>query len=220
MTKLFFILLLFSEKVSGQGGRNDSTKTGWSAKEKSDFIESCVKYVIDSLHEGKARTYCTCMQQKMEARYPDIKDLNKITEDTMQTPEMVAMVNSCLGGDSPDTIMEKANDDSDIIFSKVEIEAAFPGGDAAWRRYLEKNLMNFNPADNGAPDGMYTVRVRFIVDKQGNIDSVTALSHYGYGMEEIAIRVIKKGPKWTPAIMNGHNVKAFRTQPISFLVTH
>ena len=214
MNKLVFILLLFSIKVIAQEGGNN-TKVGWSAKEKTDFIESCIRYVLDTLKEGKARVYCICMQQKMEARYPDIKDLNKITDDTMQTPEMVAMVNSCLGSDSVEV---NATDDSDKVFIKVEIEAAFPGGDAAWRRYLEKNLQNFDPADNGAPNGMYTVRVQFVVDKEGKISNVTTLTHFGYGMEEIAIRVIKNGPKWTPAIQHGHNVKAYRTQPISFLV--
>ena len=101
----------------------------------------------------------------------------------------------------------------------MEIEAAFPGGDATWRRYLEKNLLNFNPADNGAPNGNYTVWVIFTVDKEGNVGNVTTLTHYGYGMEEIAIKVIKKGPRWIPAIMNGHNVKAWRKQPITFQVT-
>src|ERR1051325_9325111 len=92
------------------------------------------------------------------------------------------------------------------------------GGDAAWRRYLEKNLLGFNPADNGAPAGNYTVYVQFIVDKEGRISNVTATTHYGYGMEQEAIKVIQKGPKWTPAIQYGRNVKAWRKQPISFQV--
>jgi len=37
-------------------------------------------------------------------------------------------------------------------------------------------------------------------------------------MEEEAVRVIKKGPKWTPAIQNGRQVNAYRKQPITFQV--
>ncbi len=37
-------------------------------------------------------------------------------------------------------------------------------------------------------------------------------------MEDEAIRVIKRGPKWTPAIQNGRNVNAYRKQPITFVV--
>ena len=37
-------------------------------------------------------------------------------------------------------------------------------------------------------------------------------------MEEEAVKVIKKGPKWTPALQNGRNVNAYRRQPITFQV--
>ena len=120
--------------------------------------------------------------------------------------------------DEKKVVEEKKEDDENTVFTKVEVEAAFPGGDAAWRRYLEKNLQGFNPADNGAPAGNYTVFVQFIVDKEGNISDAKALTSYGYGMEDEALKVIKKGPKWTPAIQNGRNVKAYRKQPITFQV--
>lgn len=104
------------------------------------------------------------------------------------------------------------------VFEKVEVEAEFPGGLSAWARYLQRNLNNNAPIDNGAPPGSYTVMVQFIVDKQGNISDVKALTSHGYGMEEEAIRAIKRGPKWTPAIQNGRNVNAYRKQPITFVV--
>jgi periplasmic protein TonB len=56
------------------------------------------------------------------------------------------------------------------------------------------------------------------VDKGGNISDVKALTSHGYGMEEEAVRAIKRGPKWTPAIQNGRNVNAYRQQPITFVV--
>jgi protein TonB len=37
-------------------------------------------------------------------------------------------------------------------------------------------------------------------------------------MEEEAMRVIKKGPNWTPAQQNGRFVNAYRRQPITFQV--
>jgi hypothetical protein len=36
-------------------------------------------------------------------------------------------------------------------------------------------------------------------------------------MEEEAMRVIKLGPKWAPAIQNGHEVNAYKRQPITFI---
>jgi protein TonB len=109
-------------------------------------------------------------------------------------------------------------EDENKIFEKVEVEAEFPGGLSAWRRYLERNLNAQVPSDAGAPTGSYTVIVRFVVDKQGNISDVKAQTSHGYGMEEEAVRAIKRGPKWTPAIQNGRNVTAYRSQPITFVV--
>lgn len=116
-------------------------------------------------------------------------------------------------------VEEKKEDDENKIFDKVEIEAAFPGGDVAWRKYLTRDLNANTPVDNGAPAGKYTVYVQFIVDREGNISEVKALTNNGYGMEDEAVRVIKRGPKWTPAVQNGRQVKAYRKQPITFVVT-
>ena len=115
-------------------------------------------------------------------------------------------------------VVEKKEDDENKIFDKVEIEASFPGGDSKWRQYLERNANGQVATDNGAPEGTYTTVVQFVVDKEGNISDVRALTNHGYGMEEEAIRVIKKGPKWSPAIQNGRQVKAYRKQPITFRV--
>lgn len=112
----------------------------------------------------------------------------------------------------------KKEEDENKIFDKVEIEASFPGGDSKWRQYLERNANGQVATDNGAPEGTYTTLVQFVVDKEGNISDVRAMSNHGYGMEEEAIRVIKKGPKWTPAVQNGRQVKAYRKQPITFRV--
>lgn len=116
-------------------------------------------------------------------------------------------------------VEEKKEDDENKVFDKVEIEAAYPGGDVAWRKYLERTLNANVPVDNGAPADKYTVYVQFIVDKEGNISDVRALTNHGYGMEGEAVRVIKAGPKWTPAIQNGRQVKAYRKQPITFVVS-
>ena len=49
------------------------------------------------------------------------------------------------------------------VFSKVEIEASFPGGANGWKEYLVANVNPNTPIDNGAPAGSYQVMVKFIV---------------------------------------------------------
>lgn len=100
----------------------------------------------------------------------------------------------------------------------VQIEARFPGGPEAWRKFLEKNLSNTVPIENGAPAGRYTVIVSFVVDKEGMVSDVKAENNPGHGTAEEAVRVIKRGPKWQPAVQNGRNVTYRQRQSITFEV--
>jgi protein TonB len=105
---------------------------------------------------------------------------------------------------------KKEEEDWNKVFTKVEMESEFPGGFQAWKRFLERNL-RFPPVE----DVQGTVVVQFVVDREGNVSEVEAIS----GPEELraeAVRVIKKSGKWTPAIQNGHQVKSVKKQPIVF----
>lgn len=99
-----------------------------------------------------------------------------------------------------------------------ETEADFPGGLLGWRKYLERTLNASVPVKNGAPAGYFTVVVQFIVGTDGSISDVKALTHHGYGMEAEVVKLIERGPKWEPAIMFGEPVKAYRKQPVTFVV--
>lgn len=106
----------------------------------------------------------------------------------------------------------------ETLYTKVEIEAEFPGGIEAWRNYLRKNLNTEILSDNSAPEGSYTVIVKFVVSKDGSISDIICENDPGFGICEEAKRVIKKTKQWTPAIQNGRNVNSYRRQPITFVV--
>lgn len=106
----------------------------------------------------------------------------------------------------------------DRIFTKVDVEAAYPGGDEAWRSFLIKNLNANVPVDNGSPSGKYTVIVKFIVSRDGTLSGVEPETRLRYGMEEEVLRIIKKSGRWTPAEQNNRKVNAYRRQPITFVV--
>ncbi|MFY7900070.1 MAG: energy transducer TonB [Chitinophagaceae bacterium] len=113
----------------------------------------------------------------------------------------------------------KQEEDYDKVFTVVQIEAEFPGGRAAWAKYLERNLNRDLPSENGAPPGKYTVMVSFLVDKNGVISDVVAETDPGHGTKDEAIRVIRKGPNWKPAVQNGRNVAYRARQAITFVVS-
>jgi hypothetical protein len=123
-------------------------------------------------------------------------------------------------GSNTDTTIASVDSSENKVFDKPEKEASFPGGNQGWRSYLERNVNGMVASDNGAPSGYYTVIVQFIVDKEGNISNVKALTNHGYGMENEVVRIITLGPKWLPALYNGKVVKAYRKQPVTFVVTN
>jgi protein TonB len=132
-----------------------------------------------------------------------------ITDEDLMLPQTL--------GDEKGLIEEKITKEPDI-FTKVEIDAEFIG---SWEKFLIRNLNPNTPIDNGAPQGNYTVLIQFVVDIDGSLSDIKALTNLGYGLEQEAIRVLKKAEftKWKPAIQNGRKVKAYRKQSITFQVT-
>ena len=103
-------------------------------------------------------------------------------------------------------------------FTSVQIPAAFPGGTEGWSRYLQRNLNQDIPLQEGAPAGKYSVVVSFTVSAGGSISDVIAENDPGFGTALEAIRVIKKGPQWNPANQNGRAVACKHKQLITFVV--
>ena len=107
--------------------------------------------------------------------------------------------------------------EEDKVFTKVEIEASFPGGDAGWSRYV-KNAIESHIDELTEAGQSGQCRVRFIVSKDGTVSDVVALTMKGSKLAEVAENAIRKGPKWTPAEQNGRHVNAYREQPVTFTI--
>ena len=84
--------------------------------------------------------------------------------------------------------------------------------------YLEDNLKVKTPVKHHAPPANYTVLLSFLVLKDGTVTEVEALQDPGYGCAEEAMRVLKKSPKWLPAVQNGKPVIYRQKQLITFVV--
>ena len=107
---------------------------------------------------------------------------------------------------------EISKPDSAIYF-KPEIEATYPGGVPYWQRYLQRNLQY--PSEAVRKNVQGTVVTKFIVDTNGAVHDVTAIS----GPEELraeTIRIIKHVDIWVPAISNGKKVNSWKTQSVTY----
>lgn len=96
----------------------------------------------------------------------------------------------------------------------AEIMPEFPGGMAAWSKFLNKNLIYPSMARENGVQGRVTVS--FVVEKNGQISALKVLSGIGAGCDEEAMRVIKKSPLWKPGFQNGKAVRVAYVIPIVF----
>ena len=110
-------------------------------------------------------------------------------------------------------VVETPGADEEQGMIPIEIESEYPGGIAAWRRYLGKTLRYPEAAVEMRIEG--TVVVQFIVDNKGNVSEVAAISG-PMELREEAERVIRRSGKWSAAIQNGRSVKSYKKQPIVF----
>jgi protein TonB len=145
---------------------------------------------------------------------PDVAISNKNVDSDNTQP----VINAPVDETNTKVVEVKKPDEEGKIFTAVEIEAGFPGGEDAWRSYLRNTLNAGTPIDNGAGGGKYTVIVKFVVSKDGSVSDIKCENDPGFGMCDEAVRVIKKTKNWTPAVQNGQYVNAYRRQPITFLV--
>ena len=101
----------------------------------------------------------------------------------------------------------------DKAFTKVDIESSFPGGSSAWLQFLQKHLVYPNKAVRKRIEG--TVVLQFIVDKDGSVYDVQALSGDPL-LQQAALKAMVNTPRWIPAVQNGRKVKSYKKQPIVF----
>ncbi|MCO6496798.1 MAG: energy transducer TonB [Chitinophagaceae bacterium] len=103
----------------------------------------------------------------------------------------------------------------DQPLTKVDKEAQFPGGRAAWIEYIKKNIVeNINKFTN---DDFGTAVIRFVVHTDGSLSNFEVLTMQGTNLAEVALNALRKGPKWIPAQVNGKPVTAYWNQPVTLL---
>ncbi len=143
----------------------------------------------------------------------EITNVGKIDQEGIKDPEVVNPPKV----EEETKVVEAPKEDENQVFTKVEVEAQFPGGEGKWNQYVQREVEK--NIDDLVDDGQSgTCEVQFIVDKEGNVSNVEALSMKGSKLAEIAVNAIKRGPKWIPAIQNGRQVKAWRRQKITFRI--
>lgn len=119
-----------------------------------------------------------------------------------------------------DIIFEEAPEEEVVeeVFTIVEDPAEFPGGMAAFYKYVGDNMDYPSQARRMGVEGR--VYVQFVVDKDGTITEVKAVKGIGAGCDEEAERVLRASPKFKPGKQRGRPVKQRMVLPIIFKLSN
>jgi len=98
------------------------------------------------------------------------------------------------------------------IYSTVDKEAEFPGGPAAMMTWIQNNLVYPNEITGG--EIINRIYVTFIIEVDGRISQPTVVSKCE-NCSKILENLILSSPLWTPAQLNGRNVRFKYYLPIS-----
>lgn len=112
-------------------------------------------------------------------------------------------------GDGPKQA-EVTEDNTIYNSAGIEVKPEFPGGIQKWYSFLKNN---FQAPDEPGLKGK--VIVSFVVEKDGSLTDIKVLRDIGFGTGKEAERVLKKGPRWTPAEQNGKKVRCSFIQTFS-----
>lgn len=153
----------------------------------------------------------------VEEEPPTIKDLEKadpgaktIKGDPNAPPPVIQET----FGEGP--INQAVTEDTNEIFTNVEVLPEFPGGMEGFGKFLRKNLTY--PPMSRENNVQGRVILSFVVEKDGSLTDIKVVRGVAGGsdLDAEAIRVLKRSPKWSAGIQNGRPVRVSYSIPVVF----
>ncbi|MCH5216280.1 MAG: energy transducer TonB [Muribaculaceae bacterium] len=111
-----------------------------------------------------------------------------------------------------EVIVEEKHEEE--VFTAVEQMPQFPGGTEELMKFLKKNIVYPAMAQENNIQGR--VIVQFVVTKTGDIGEVKIAKSVDRDLDNEALRLVKKLPKFIPGKMNGQAVNVWFTLPVNF----
>ncbi len=119
---------------------------------------------------------------------------------------------------TPARVEERVEEEAAAKSKKaVEVTAIPPRpekGNRAYKRYLKRNLNYPETAKENNIAGEVTLRLTITTD--GRIGNIEVVQSLGYGCDQEAIRLVREGPKWLPAMAGNQAVNATVTVTVPF----
>ncbi|MCK9616746.1 MAG: M56 family metallopeptidase [Lentimicrobiaceae bacterium] len=112
---------------------------------------------------------------------------------------------------------EKKTTKQNKIYTAVEEQPSFPGGEEARIQFFIENIKYPEAAKKNGIHG--TVFVSFIIEADGTITNVKVLRGFNKECDAEAARVVNMMPKWNPGRQRGKHVAVQFNMPIKFTIS-
>jgi protein TonB len=175
-------------------------------------------------------------KEKPKKKIKTIRSLDRIQivpdNIPVDVPEQDNLIDAVIGKENTDGIPlddpnkivkpDSENGDGKSVLEKEpgtdffpkEIPPFFPGGISAWLNFLRRYLQTPDELEAGQK---VEVRVRFWIDTDGSVSRFDILQSGGNAFDKEVLRVMKKMPRWEPAMQNNNKVAVAYTQPVIFV---
>lgn len=198
ITALFLVLVAFE----------------WKTYEKKGSDMLAMQFVLPPEEEIEQTK-----QDEPQPQIPQVFEI-KVVEDDVEIDENLEFMEVEDNLEIQEVYVEKIHAEEEVveqeIFTIVEEQPSFPGGEASLFDYLRKNIVYPTIARESNIQG--TVFVQFVVEPDGSVSNVKVLRGIGGGCDEEAIRVVKNMPKWNPGKQRGKPVRVYFNLPIRFVL--
>jgi len=107
--------------------------------------------------------------------------------------------------------------DKNGVYEMTDVRPSYPGGQSALEDYINHHIEYPQMAIDDNKQG--TINVQFVIDENGKVMDAKAVGgSLGDGLDDEAVRVISKMPKWEPGKVKGKSVKTRLTLPITYQI--
>jgi periplasmic protein TonB len=220
---VLLLILLNNLKFSNAAGNNDRS-------EKEGYVLKSLVIEPEKLPEPE-KPKAIEKPKVAQADYQPIKVVpdNQVTEPIVDNNVLynAAVSNTNSGGipDNGQNVTDPGKDDKgtgqtssqEDNTPSVKIyhrEPQFPGGYEALAAFMRNNLVTPEELEIGEKR---IVKIKFIVGKDGSITDITILESPGKNYDKEVSRVVRRMPKWEPAIQNDINVAVGYVLPVTFM---